>query len=45
MSKIIMYSSSNRDERVIDKYHDKSNTSGRDSESDSSCSSNGGGGG
>ena len=45
MSKIIVYSSSNRDEREIDKYHDKSNTSGRDSESDSSCSSSSGWGG
>lgn len=33
MSKIIVSSSSDRDENEIDKYHDESNTSGGDNES------------
>lgn len=35
-----MSSSSDRDEREIDEYHDESNTSGSSSDRDSSCSSN-----
>lgn len=39
MFKIIVFSSSDRDEREIDKYHDKSNSSSSSGESSSSESS------
>ena len=43
MFEIVVFSSSDRDEREIDKYHDESNSSDSGSDSDSSQSSSSGG--
>lgn len=39
MAEIMVSSSSDKDARTIDEYHDENNTSGSNSDSDSSCSS------